>query len=386
MSSVWSKARVNTPQIDCGLCGQSSCAAFSRAVITGVCSIDRCPILSLAPYAEQRATLMALARERPRPVLAPPYVEGGITFTRPCLDLGDRFMAEVRVLNGVVSGTEMQFPLLDATVLCSTMECLSSVFQEVKCSRELGHGRADSGDLNITVLQDGRINMRRVESAERVRALAESIERTILGAVICNCCGNDLLWVLTLCEKDAEFHRHPVLRAGTSLVIDYAIAKTALTRERASSVLGQDSLGLIPDVDRAARYILLRVERLEAEADRWMGNVPDMKKILCKATEMMRLPEFRGMETILLKLEALIWAITGARTALDAVYILMKKLSDESKAIVQKMLAKVRLGVLSMNQNQTWSVETALCHAHLWRVNRAVNMISTWDPHATSTK
>ncbi len=374
MSSVWSKARTNTPQIDCGLCGRSSCAAFSRAVIAGICSVDQCPILTLPQFAEQRTTLEQLTQQRPRPVLAPPRVEGGVTFTRPCVETESRFMAEVRVSNGVAPGEEMRFPLLDGTVLCSTMECLRSVFQEIKCSRELGYGRADTGELNITVLQDGRINMRRVESVERVKALSESIERTILGAVICNCCGDNLLWVLSASETDTDYLRHPVLKAGSSTVIDQSVARVPLTKELVLSAIGQDSTQLITDVDRSIKHITSRVERLQAEADRWMGNVPDMKQILCSTTELMRKDTIRGKETIVLKLQALVWALIGANTALDAVYVLMNRLSPESKDIVQKMLAKVSFGMLSTRRNPLWSAETVLCHAHLWRVSQAMQI------------
>ena len=86
----------------------------------------------------RRSTL----RDRPGP--EPP--EGGVLFTQPCKDTNEKVMAELRVFNGVPAGELMRFGVFDPHILCDLMECLVAKFELVKCSRDLGYGRADAGE------------------------------------------------------------------------------------------------------------------------------------------------------------------------------------------------------------------------------------------------
>ena len=63
MSSVWTKARKNTPEIDCGLCGFTTCGAFARSVVVGNAKISTCPVLALEQYNEQRKELGKVTSE-----------------------------------------------------------------------------------------------------------------------------------------------------------------------------------------------------------------------------------------------------------------------------------------------------------------------------------
>ncbi|MHA2080186.1 MAG: (Fe-S)-binding protein, partial [Candidatus Thorarchaeota archaeon] len=102
MSSVWTKARKNTPEIDCGLCGFTTCGAFARAVVVGNPEISVCPVLGLEQFAQQRdelKTLSSEAKNTERP--APEQPEGGVLLSKPCMDSPDLLMAEMRIFNGV---------------------------------------------------------------------------------------------------------------------------------------------------------------------------------------------------------------------------------------------------------------------------------------------
>ncbi|MHA2119376.1 MAG: (Fe-S)-binding protein, partial [Candidatus Thorarchaeota archaeon] len=164
MSSLWVKTWKNTPQIDCGLCGEATCASFARALVVGRTQIDRCPLLGLSKHEARREELERLSKRKPtlkgKPAAKLP--EGGMLLTRPCQDTDEKVMAELRVYNGVEAGDQIHFGVFEPKLLCDLIDCIADRFELIRCSRDLGYGRAEIDDMSITILQDGRVNMRRV--------------------------------------------------------------------------------------------------------------------------------------------------------------------------------------------------------------------------------
>ncbi|MHA1942804.1 MAG: (Fe-S)-binding protein, partial [Candidatus Thorarchaeota archaeon] len=63
MSSIWTKARKNTPEIDCGLCGFPTCATFARSLVTENTEITKCPIIALDAYSEKLEELTSVSTD-----------------------------------------------------------------------------------------------------------------------------------------------------------------------------------------------------------------------------------------------------------------------------------------------------------------------------------
>ncbi|MHA1771021.1 MAG: (Fe-S)-binding protein [Candidatus Thorarchaeota archaeon] len=258
MSNVWVRAWRNTPQYNCGLCGRSTCSAFARAYLAGDLELDACPIMQMAEFVNFRTTLEIMrTREqvvslRPAPERSPE----GISFLQPCKDNIERVTGMFRVYNGVPEGQSMRFGGFDPLVLCDLLDNLSDQFTFIKCSRELGYARADRGEMNITVLQDGRVNLRQVPDETTAYTLAASLERVLMGALICDCCGCDLLSVLVDCTNTEE--NHPVLDAGLRASLDRTIIKKPFSAAVLSTTFGDYSSEIITLFEQ----VFLRFEEL----------------------------------------------------------------------------------------------------------------------------
>jgi hypothetical protein len=218
MSSIWTKTRKQTPGLDCGLCGVPTCAIFARRLVVGMSRIDDCPILSLKEYGEQHEALLEQSKTwGGTEVEAPEVTEDGVVFSKPCSDNPDLLMAEMRVSNGVPAGQKVRFGVLDPTVMCQLTDCLAEE-GGFKCSPELAYAWGDLRGTKTHVLRDGRIRMRRARGQEHALEVYRLVERTVVGAVICNCCGCDLLSILAGLAPESE-EGHPVLRAGLTIDI-----------------------------------------------------------------------------------------------------------------------------------------------------------------------
>ncbi|MBD3406948.1 MAG: hypothetical protein GF411_12595 [Candidatus Lokiarchaeota archaeon] len=231
MSSIWNKVWKSTPKIDCNLCGFMTCANFSRNVVAGNVTPLACPVLTLPQFTEQieEISKVTASRRSIPPKVAAEIPEGGVLLTKPCRDTTERVMAELRISNGLNPGDKVRFSVFDSELLCELIECIKDKFESLKCSTDLGYGRADTGELSITLLHDGRINMRRVLDKESVIQLFREIEHAIFGAMICNCCGSDFLSILTGRIEPQLAATHTVFDAGTtfSFEIDFVPAFSA---------------------------------------------------------------------------------------------------------------------------------------------------------------
>ncbi len=225
MSSQWTKAWKNTPGIDCGLCGRGACSGFVRAYLLGLVDIDSCPLLSLPKYSNQRSQLISLVNEGKRTPRrpAPEQPENGVLFTKPCADTDEKVMAELRISNGVKPGDMVDFMVFSPELLCRQLNLISSMFEKIKCSKDLGYARADYEEMSITFLNDGRVNMRRVDDEKQVKSLFSKLQGVLLGAIVCNCCGSDTFSILADFVTPLRENEHTVLEADVNVDLKFTL-------------------------------------------------------------------------------------------------------------------------------------------------------------------
>ncbi|MDF1540996.1 MAG: (Fe-S)-binding protein [Candidatus Thorarchaeota archaeon] len=343
MSSIWTRSAKASPQFDCGLCGYPKCASFTRAVLVDSATLDQCPLLKLNEFAgllsELESLLLRKTGLRFRTVTELP--EGGVLLTRPCKDTDQKVMAELRVHNGVPVGEIIRFGVFDSALLCDYSECLSDTFEVVKCSRDLGYGRADTGELSITLLQDGRINMRRVDNKESVLAAFAIIEAAILGSTICNCCGNDLISILSglVSHQDA----HTVLKAGSSICVDRDIVAEPLSREIFMNEFNESEIA--SEIDNGFKLL---EESIQSLIDGIALDLTFVEKLVsadCRMIALVRNHNNEVRETILLKTLGTLWVLRSAYEAITMIEQLMRPQSEEQGIESGKMLTQILAGI-----------------------------------------
>ena len=262
--------------------------------------------------------------------------EGGMLLTKPCQDTDEKVMAELRVFNGVEEGETMHFGVFDPQLLCSLMDCLSTNFELIRCSRDLGYGRAEIEDMSITILQDGRINMRRVSDEDRVRELFGIIERAILGSIICNCCGSDLLTVLLGIVNPRRSETHPVLHAGSSLSLDQNLLS------RGPSKLDTTGLpaGCAPIAENIVRtkhtHLLVMIESLMDEGKPVMAG--EDEAFPCQFVEMLVKNNNPSVVTSLLMCLGSAFVQQNAMEGLVALDRIISQVGKEEKDTILKWL------------------------------------------------
>ena len=124
MSSIWARTWKNTPQLDCGMCGYPTCAAFARAFVVEDTAIDSCPLFELPEFMNLKEEIetVGMRRSTLRERSAPEPPEGGVLFTQPCKDTDEKVMAELRVFNGVPAGEPGGRTARDAPARESTLD------------------------------------------------------------------------------------------------------------------------------------------------------------------------------------------------------------------------------------------------------------------------
>ncbi len=338
MSSIWTRTLKASPQFDCGLCGFPKCASFTRAAIVGFATIDRCPILMLSVFEESRKQVQNLIMKKTglrfKTATDPP--EGGIVLTRPCKDTDQKVMAELRIHNGVPSGERVNFGVFDANLLCELSECLRALFEDVKCSRDLGYGRVDTGEMSITILQDGRVNMRRVDNEEQVREVFNTIETAILGSTICNCCGNDLASIASGLVKHRD--AHTVLRCGSSIRIDCESLDSPLSSSLVDHVFPSSTLS--HQIDSNFELITTLVDGLKKGAlqDDVSLSYPGLTCMLI--SHVIEEPTAQR-QTLLLRLIGLDWILRSAVDAAGKIIELASSLQPENLNMLWDIVGEV---------------------------------------------
>jgi ArsR family metal-binding transcriptional regulator len=378
MSRSWNKAWKNTPRINCGLCGISTCASFARAICAGFLSIDACPILHLPVFENQRRALEEYLKQiQPvRMKTAPKLPDGGVLLTRPCKDTDEKVMAEMRVYNGVDAGSPMHFSVFDSTTLCDILECFSTKFDLVKCSRDLGYARADLGDRNITILQDGRINMRRITDKEQAESLFYDIERSIIGAVICNCCGADLLSILTGSVISAQ-GTHTVLEAGSTFKLDRKIAGQTINRQQMLTPEIDEIQEIVEVIDGLGDFLKFNIDKLLQFESKGVDEYPDIETVRCMLVNSLFNRKISEYEIYLLKTLAIVWAIDNAILGLQEFKEELNSIDSSHKNHLLDYLKSARNGTLIPTEET--EPELLLGFANAVRINKAIFLLKQWS-------
>jgi len=372
MSSVWTKARKNTPEIDCGLCGYPTCATFARSYVSKETDLTRCPILSLDTFADNLNELAELFVDTPVTTNpAPERPEGGVLMSKPCMDAPELQMAEMRIFNGVDPGSPQRFGVLDPVILCWLLDCVSSRYQNMKCSKDLAYAWGDMEEIKVHILRDGKVRMRRAKGKEHALESFGIIERTVIGATICNCCGHDLFSVLTGLAPTEEFHT--VLNAGSTLELNPRQMDWTLSNNSMSSDFGEKMYELIEPIytSLTSQLDLMIAGNFETESEF------DPRPEICKFVSLMIEPKAQEYITMFLKGLAHSFFLDSALTGLSEI----RKLVEErpmTREFVIALLRSVKENHLVEYDKKSTDQFNILFLAHASRVSRALKLYNSW--------
>jgi ArsR family metal-binding transcriptional regulator len=372
MSSLWVKTWKNTPQVDCGLCKQATCASFARALVVERTEIDACPLLSLVKYKERRAELERLSKRKPTIVGKPAakLPEGGMLLTRPCQDTDEKVMAELRVFNGVEAGEQIHFGVFEPSLLCDLMDCIADRFELTRCSRDLGYGRAEIEDMSITILQDGRVNMRRVSDENRVLELFGQIERAIFGSIICNCCGHDALSVIAGFAP-IENELHPVLSAGSTHSLDMGIFESRMRQDEIRAVL--HNTGVMETLEVALEQLDTMLAQITAKDFSITDSEQENSSRFCSIAKAAVNSVDAATFTFAMIALALLKAVENAIAGLSVLQKIFCEGSESVVALGLELLSQAAIGKL--HPKIDYSNDLLEIVAHLSRVNRTMNLL-----------
>lgn len=374
MSSIWTKARKNTPEIDCGLCGFPTCATFARLLVTENTEITKCPIISLDVYSEQQeelTTILTDSRNIIKP--APEQPEGGVLLSKPCMDAPDLLMAEMRIFNGVRPGSPQIFGVLDPVILCWLLDCVSSRYQDMRCSKELAYAWGDMEETKVHILRDGRVRMRRAKGKEHALESFRIIERTVIGATICNCCGHDLFSVLAGLAPTSKEESHTVLEAGSTLSIDSKQMEWTLKNQTMEADLGKRMVNLIEPI-----YIDLTSQLdLMISGDFTTESTLDSRPQICKFISLMLESSAQDYVTMFLKgLAHALFLENALRGLAEIRYLIHEQQVDTSFVI--ELLKNTRKKSLSDYETTSLDSSLILLVAHATRVARGLSLYEKW--------
>jgi hypothetical protein len=373
MSSVWTKARKNTPEIDCGLCGFTTCGAFARAVVVGDTDIPDCPILGLEQYTPEREELETISREAnntEKP--APEQPEGGVLLSKPCMDSPDLLMAEMRIFNGVKPGEPMKYGVLDQAILCWLSDCVSSRYEDMRCSKELAYAWGDMEEIKVHILRDGRVRMRRAKGADHAIDSFRIIERTVMGAIICNCCSRDLFTVLAGLANPAEQY-HTVLGAGSTVSLNQNLIDWTPQKHKPDV---KSITQLIDLVDSLYSDLMDHLDLLIS------GTYPadhssETRSKICKIISLLVDPLIQSTEVVFLRGLTLAFFIDNAMIGLSSLKQLLSDKQVDQSLIVELLNAAKNMSLQDYNV-KTLSVSEILPLAHSVRVERAIQLYDLW--------
>jgi hypothetical protein len=373
MSSVWTKARKNTPEIDCGICGFTTCGAFARSVVVDNTEISRCPVLGLEQYAQQRDELTILSSEAKNTIKpAPDMPEGGVLLSKPCMDSPDLLMAEMRIFNGVNPGEPMKYGVLDPALLCWFLDCVSSRYEDMRCSKELAYAWGNMEEIKVHILRDGRVRMRRAGGAEHALDSFRIIERTVMGAIICNCCGRDLLTVLAGMVDPTE-QQHTVLGAGSTVslkrnLVDWTPQKQTIDIKPIAQMI-EVVEELYSDLMHCLNLLISR--KYPAE------RTNETRSKICRIISLMVDPLMQGHETQFLRGLTLAFFIDNAMIGLDSLNDLLNA-GEVDEALIVKLLHAAKEMSLGEIYASSLKPSEILPFAHSSRVERAIRLHDSW--------
>lgn len=374
MSSIWTKARKNTPEIDCGLCGFTTCGAFARSVVARDGEISRCPVLELETYAQQREELETISREvKNTEKPAPEQPEGGVLLSQPCTDSPELLMAEMRIFNGVKPGQPMKYGVLDPAILCWVLDCVSSRYEDMRCSKELAYAWGNMEEIKVHILRDGRVRMRRARGADHALDSFRIIERTIMGAIICNCCGRDLLTVLAG-FADPEEEYHTVLAAGSTVSLNKEFVEWT---PKSSKMETKPVSEMIDYVDDLYKDMMEQLNLLLAGTQP-LQIIQENRTKICKIISLMVDPLMQGNETIFLRGLSLAFFIDNAIVGLSSLSSLMSS-GNVKRTHILNLLNAAKDLTLKEFRLESMDDSEIISFAHSCRVERAIKFYEQWN-------
>ncbi|MFX1481984.1 MAG: (Fe-S)-binding protein [Promethearchaeota archaeon] len=374
MSSIWTKARKNTPEIDCGLCGYPTCGTFARSLVIGKTMISNCPILLLESFNDKRTELESVnvnLGNITKP--APEQPEGGVLLSKPCMDDPNLRMAEMRIFNGVVPGSPQRFGVLDPVILCWLLDCASSRYQDMRCSKELAYAWGEMEEIKVHILRDGRVRMRRARGKEHALEAFRIIERTVIGAIVCNCCGHDLFSVLMGFAPPSSEEVHTVLKAGSTLSINPA--QVDWTR-------GDHSMD-VSLVEQMFKQIELIQSNLDSQLDSMIDgdfktqNEFNARQEICGIIDMMFEPSAQDYVTMFLKGLAHAFFLDNALEGLEEIRQLVENHYAEAN-FVTDLLKNTKENLLEGYKIPSKGNRLVLLVAHAHRVAQALRISERW--------
>ncbi|MHA1951138.1 MAG: (Fe-S)-binding protein [Candidatus Thorarchaeota archaeon] len=374
MSSVWTKARKNTPEIDCGLCGYPTCAVFARSLMTEETELIKCPILALDVYGDNQRELTNLATDRPKTTKpAPEQPEGGVLLSQPCLDAPELQMAEMRIFNGVTPGSPQRFGVLDPVILCWLLDCVSSRYQDMKCSKDLAYAWGDMEETKVHILRDGKVRMRRAKGKEHALESFRIIERTIIGATICNCCGHDLFSVLAGLAPSPKDGTHPVLEAGSTLSLDSKQIDWTLSKNLMDTDLVERMLEMIEPIESSITSQLGHMITGEFTYD----SDFDARPQICKFISMMIEPSTQEFVTMFLKGLALSFFFDNALLGLKEFRRIVLEQPEKTNLAID-LLKLAQQNALNDYDRSSLDDVSVLLLAHASRLSRSIYLYECW--------
>jgi len=333
--------------------------------------LDDCPILRTPDFANLRVSLELMKRDNPlRPHAAPPAKSELVLFS-PCAEDSSLISAEARVFNGVGEGQYVRFGGFDPALLCDLLDATEPILTSVKCSRELGYARADYNESNVTILQDGRVNLRKLPSRAAAEDLFGRIERVVLGAIICDCCGCELLSIVVgECQKTGN--THPALHAGSASHVEYAegeLHNIAVGTLDDQLVSAKDIIAKCQQIILTACDLLLNGEKVSEES----CDVEGIWRVVVRALAGAERETF----PVLLRVAAMVWCARLACFSLSDLTLRVLALNRPEQRSILGFLADALRGKTPAKTSLEGSAEYVMAIADVAGVARAIRLLST---------
>ena len=214
--------------------------------------------------------------------------------------------------------------------------------------------------------------MRRARGAEHALDSFRIIERTVMGAIICNCCGRDLLTVLAGLA-DSEEKQHTVLEAGSTVSLKRDVVVWSPNKQTTN--------------DKSITQMVDLIDELHSDLEEHLtliisGSYPtdpatETRSKICKIISEMVNPQMQGTETIFLRGLSLAFFIDNAMIGLNSLNQLLRD-GEVDEALITKLLNAARKMSLQDFKIDSMNASEILPLAHSTRVERAIQLYNLW--------
>ena len=228
-------------------------------------------------------------------------------------------------------------------------------------------------EIKVHILRDGRVRMRRAKGKEHALESFRIIERTVIGATVCNCCGHDLFSVLAGLAPPPTEKTHTVLEAGSTLTIDSNQIEWTPSNPSVDAELGKRMLDLIEPI-----YTSLTSQLdLMISGDFQSENTLDTRPQICKFINMMLEPSAQDYVTVLLKGLAHAFFLDNALQGLAEIRHLVHEQQVETEFVIELLKNAQKK---SLSDYKIGSLDNSLIPlvAHAARVARGLSLYEKW--------